>query len=245
MRPAPWRSAPWGRESAGKEGAQGWPRKVFASQGAKNRQGLRLFLRRKTRRAAFQAEFQGALAWTTAGATLFPRRALGRFAYPRGTQNRKEQRYGSRAASMWRRASAGRFYSVRSIFRLRVGPRSAPLERYATRTRATLWGARKPARQGLAPRGYSGGLVQGGSGWHWDSGGRVGEGGLEPERKASLVISKPPSRTSCRPLGWVQAHFRAKDRYTASSGLLTLGWKLVILATPFGRRVWLDGSGTT
>jgi hypothetical protein len=29
LRPAPWRSAPWGRKSAGKEGAQGWAPESF------------------------------------------------------------------------------------------------------------------------------------------------------------------------------------------------------------------------
>ena len=57
LRPAPWRSAPWGRNSAGTKGAQGEAllrRKV---------------LRSKPRRGA-EGEFSPTLARTTAGATL-------------------------------------------------------------------------------------------------------------------------------------------------------------------------------
>jgi len=59
-------------DSAGRRERKGGPRRVFASQGPECRLEQGFILRRKTRRAAIQAEFQGALAWTTAGATLAP-----------------------------------------------------------------------------------------------------------------------------------------------------------------------------
>jgi hypothetical protein len=69
---------------------KGGPRKVFSSQDRAYRRGLGFFLRSKIRRAALKAEFQGALAWTTAGARLLPLRAPARFASQRTQRSRKE-----------------------------------------------------------------------------------------------------------------------------------------------------------
>jgi hypothetical protein len=70
---------------------KGGPRKGFSSQDRAYRRGLGFFLRSKTRRAALKAEFQGALAWTTAGARLLPLRAPSRFASQRTQRNRNGQ----------------------------------------------------------------------------------------------------------------------------------------------------------
>jgi hypothetical protein len=120
------------------------------------------FLRSKTRRAAGSLQaggraFGASLALTSAGARLVPHRAVHR---DRRCGRRDSLRRAvllsadSRPRSR-RRAVAGRFYWAASFAGLRVGPRSAPLERSVV-CRLASWGARRPAPQSPALRVYSG-----------------------------------------------------------------------------------------
>jgi hypothetical protein len=69
-----WRSAPWGRKSAGTKGAQGWAPESFCQ--------------RQDPEGGRQPEFLGALAQTTAGATLLPLCALRYRMIPRARNSR-------------------------------------------------------------------------------------------------------------------------------------------------------------
>jgi hypothetical protein len=129
-RPTPWRSASWGRGSAGWRERKSGPRKVFASQGPEYGQEQSCFLRRKTRRAAFQAEFQGALAWTTAGATLAPLRASARFASPGTKRDREGYPVDPWAACLVAASDSWPLNGVRLSASSRLGSLSDPLEKY-------------------------------------------------------------------------------------------------------------------
>ena len=78
------------------------------------------------------ARFWGGLALTSAGARLLPLRALARLA------SQEKQRKWERAAPTKRPAIAGRFYKRSPIASLRIGPRSAPLERSLALAKASL-----------------------------------------------------------------------------------------------------------
>ena len=150
---------------------KGGPRKVFASQDRAYRRGLGFFLRSKTRSAALKAEFQGALAWTTAGARLLPLRAPARFASQRTQRNRKEHCFKHSGSAY--AATGGSRSLLPGCFVLGVTHRASERPyRALCGTHEGYFGALGGSHGGgPAPRGYLGELLQSGSGWHVISGG--------------------------------------------------------------------------
>jgi hypothetical protein len=111
---------------------KGGPRKVYASQELEFRQEQSFFLRRKTRRAAsLLAEFQGALALPTAGATLFPLCALARLASPGTKRDREERRFKPRAVCLVAASDSWPLIGVTLSAGSRLGPLSDPLESHS------------------------------------------------------------------------------------------------------------------
>ena len=129
-----------------------------------------------SRRAAFQAEFQGALAWTTGGATLAPLRALARFSWNETGSGRASLQ--PQSIHLVAASDSWPLFGVRLSADSRLGPLSDPSGACRKCTKASPWVALWPAPQGRAPNS---------------------EAAHHPFTPASMRAGGRPSRTVCGP----------------------------------------------